>query len=306
MDPQSESSNLNQAEISQGKSAIWVVLAIQLFWPLGIVLMWLWMKSWQKWGKILLTLYPVIFFLFALLIASLLLSLQNPTKQIKEAKQKYYQSLSPTPSPYLNPTVSQMQILDTSDWKIYSNDELKISFKYPPDWIVDYTNSSFTSSLCDMNKIDPTGSPNPLVKFGSCSGTGVTPSGSITMNVTLNIRPNSYQKDTSNQPIKLFYYSNPENLSIQNFNDKYLSETVAGDPVSIWSSSYRAVTNSSGINAYFDKEHYCVAVCQIYVWPHANKIFVLKNFPITVVSVNGIASQNDIFNQIFATLKFTN
>ena len=44
--------------------------------------------------------------------------------------------------------------------------------------------------------------------------------------------------------------------------------------------------------AYYDKEHYCVAICQFYVWSQNDKIFALESK----------ADQNKILHQIFNTI----
>jgi hypothetical protein len=202
--------------------------------------------------------------------------------------------------PTTTPTVSIEKRNVPQEEKIYQNNQLKISFKYPTDWIVKEENDSSTMGLCDLHSIDPTRYPKASTRFAFCEASGVTPSAAIKFNRLLNIRPESSMNESSypNPAIQLYYYENKENLSIQDFDNKYLSEAAAGDPISIWSPNYEKVTNPSGISAYYDKEHYCVATCQVYVWSHDNKIFILENFP------TGAVNQDKIFHQVFNTLKF--
>lgn len=183
--------------------------------------------------------------------------------------------------------------------EIYQNNQLNISFNYPSDWLVTEENDVSKQDLCDLYSIDPDRYPHPFVKYGDCGGTGITPTTSITSSVVLNIRPKSSLQE-SNHPmraIELFYYENGENLSIQEFNNKYLSSPSV-DPVSIWDPTYEKITNSNKINAYYDKEHYCTSICQIYVWSRSSKIFILQNFPARA------ADQDLIFHQVFNSFKF--
>lgn len=48
-----------------------VILTLLFFYPIGVILMWVWMKSWPKWAKILLTLPLVGGILF--IVASVIL-----------------------------------------------------------------------------------------------------------------------------------------------------------------------------------------------------------------------------------------
>jgi hypothetical protein len=178
------------------------------------------------------------------------------------------------------------------EWETYANDALKLSFQYPANWIVRDVNESSTMDLCDLHAINPDRYPNSSVKYGACEASGVTPTTSIMFGRVLNIRPKSSLQESyyPNPAIQLSYYENKENLSIQEFNNKYLSEAVAAP-------TYEKITNPNKINAYYDKEHYCVEICQVYVWSYADKIFILINFPTDAVD------QDKIFHQVFNSLK---
>lgn len=202
------------------------------------------------------------------------------------------------PRSYSIPTQPSQNQDKTSVWKIYKDDESHISFQYPNDWIVKVNINKIPIDLCDLHRVDPTNAPKASVRFGACEGSEVTPAATITYNEYLTILPSSFQDD-GNAPIQLSYYDNPEKLSIQDFNNKYLTSTVGGDPINIWAPNYEEIVNPNGVHAYYDKEHYCVATCQIYVWSKDDKIFKSKNFP------NGIPNQETIFTKVFSTFKFT-
>jgi hypothetical protein len=44
------------------------ILCLLFVTPVGIVLMWLWMKNWPKWLKIIITLLPILFILFMIIL----------------------------------------------------------------------------------------------------------------------------------------------------------------------------------------------------------------------------------------------
>jgi hypothetical protein len=151
-------------------------------------------------------------------------------------------------------------------WKTYNSIVHGFSFEYPSDWELkesDTTTTFNTIRIINLLTIQPKTSLN-----------------------------NDYYP---NEPIQLYVYLNPENLSIEAYNQKYLNQSVAGDPVSIWAPTYSQVTNEKGVSAYYDAEHYCVAICKIYVWQNPGKIFVLKSFPVE-------ENQDSIYQKVFATL----
>ena len=58
---------------------ILVVVALLAFYPVGLVLMWMWMREWPKWVKLLLS-APIILMILAILgiIFTFILVAQNP------------------------------------------------------------------------------------------------------------------------------------------------------------------------------------------------------------------------------------
>lgn len=206
---------------------------------------------------------------------------------------------SPSPTIFQAPSpIPTINISETSSWKTYTNEEYGFSFKYPNNWIVKAGEYKSTLDLCDAKKIESSSALKTAEKFRACEGSGVTPAVSLKFTEILSIQPSSSSKQP-NQPVQLYYYDNPEKLTIPEFNDKYLNYPAAGDPVVIWVPEYKSVLNPNGVNAYYDKEHYCVAMCQVYVFQSKDKIFILKNFPANE------PNQLEIFQNIFSTFKFT-
>lgn len=201
-----------------------------------------------------------------------------------------------TPMTQETPTSNSLvTAINMDNWKIYKNDKLSIAFAYPADWFITTTDKKTPLDLCDLNSIIPTIAPLPNTKFKACEGSDIKPAVTIVMDELLDIRPESSTNQDS-PAIQVYYYENSESLSIQNFNDRYLSWPVAGDPINIWLPTYKKVTNKNGVMAYYDKEHYCTAMCQVYVWAQADKIFILKNFP------TNAENQDQIFHQVFSSV----
>lgn len=79
-------------EPSEDTKIIIVILLLLFLYPAGIVMMWVWMKNWPKWLKILLTVPMLIVpFLLVLFIVGIILMViiagVNPSKQMELAKQ---------------------------------------------------------------------------------------------------------------------------------------------------------------------------------------------------------------------------
>ena len=64
-----------------------VALALVWIYPIGVILMWLWMKSWGKGIKVLVTI-PVIIALIGFISAIFITSI-NPTAKLEKARQQY-------------------------------------------------------------------------------------------------------------------------------------------------------------------------------------------------------------------------
>jgi len=200
-------------------------------------------------------------------------------------------------APTIIPTVSQTNKLIN-----FADTNMGISFQYTSNWKPKFNNIIQKSDLCDLHSIIPSSYPTPGVNFAECQASKATPVTSITYSNYLELYLESTDNGTKSatQNIRLSYYENPENLSIQQFNSKYLSEGIGGDSISIWSPDYEKVRNSGGIDGYYDKNHYCVARCRIYVWAGQNKIFILR-YSFVDLSTQ---EQIEVFQKIFSTFKF--
>lgn len=154
---------------------------------------------------------------------------------------------------------------ESNNWKTYDNPQMGFTFMYPGNW-----DTKILSS------------PGPL-----------TQPDELLIGTSSDIQ----RQDTS---VKLFTYYNPDKLSIKDFNKKLETSNQSGDPIGLWSDSQTTVKMSDGADAYYQKEHYCVAMCQSYVWAYDKWILELVNYP---KNING---QLEIFNKIFNSMKFGN
>ena len=107
-------------DLSYETKLVIVVLLLLFFYPLGLVFMWIWMKDWPTWLKIIISL-PLAFGIAAFFIGMFVVALfirhavtsqdfQNSLKQRYEKQYMNYQlSTTPTPSmiPLESPTPSQ-------------------------------------------------------------------------------------------------------------------------------------------------------------------------------------------------------
>jgi len=152
---------------------------------------------------------------------------------------------------------------DVSTWKIYDNPQMGFTFMYPNNW---------------DTKILP--NPGPLTQPDELL---IGTIGEI---------------DRQNTPIKLFTYYNPDKLSVKEFNEKLGRNNQSGDPIGLWSDNQTIVKMSNGTQAYYQKEFYCVAMCQSYVWVYDKWIMQLVNYP------KNISNQSKLFDQILSTFKF--
>ncbi|MCL5438573.1 MAG: hypothetical protein M1268_01120 [Patescibacteria group bacterium] len=118
-----------------GKIIIVILFYIFLA-PIGLILMWLWMKIWPRWLKIILSIFaviPIIGITGAILLAS-----QNPYKQLGKVKAKITPTQTVSPTPTVDPT---------ANWKTYTNSKFRFSFKYPPDIKISSTSGEFENGL---------------------------------------------------------------------------------------------------------------------------------------------------------------
>ena len=112
------------AGMSYETRTIIVIVCLFFMFPVGLVLMWVWMK-WPTWVKILLTVLP---FLAAFLVMGFVLSIlgivfSNP--QVQKSMQTQMET-----------QISQTPQEDMSNWKTYTDSNQEFSFKYAPEWSI--------------------------------------------------------------------------------------------------------------------------------------------------------------------------
>lgn len=175
-------------------------------------------------------------------------------------------AVKPSPTPVS--TAIATSSAEAANWKTYTN--YGISFEYPASWKVK--------------------------EYPLNSDKGIKAYDLLALYPVENLR---------NMPITLRYY-NPGKLSLTEFALK-LKEISDNSPMrdiaGIWFALDKGqkVKMVNGIDAYFEKESYCVTTCQRYVWQYKNRIFVLTNFPIG----NNKNDQKVIFDHVFSTFKFS-
>ncbi|MDP3988482.1 MAG: hypothetical protein Q8P80_05070 [Candidatus Levybacteria bacterium] len=165
--------NLNQtnqpvSEKSSDKADV-VALWLVFFQPVGVFLMWKWMKGWKKSIKILITI-PLAITLLGLL-AGIFIGMMgyNSIKKLESAKIKI------TPSPLVHsPTPTSTTDL-TANWKTYENTKFGYKFSYPPGYFLsnagtDKITKEEASVLVNLNQMGAPGFPvfyiNVLAKSG--------------------------------------------------------------------------------------------------------------------------------------------
>lgn len=83
--------NNNQTGLSEQNKTIITVLALIFIFPVGAILMFVWMK-WPMWLKVLLLLPGIVWMLaFLGIVAGILLVAINPAAQMEKAEQVYLQ-----------------------------------------------------------------------------------------------------------------------------------------------------------------------------------------------------------------------
>lgn len=115
---------------SNGK-LITVLLFLIFFSPVGLILMWVFMKDWPTSAKRIVTLIYIVLlivvvglqFYLAFYVAS-----TDPFQKLKDAEalnEKNMQMLTPTPTP--DPT---------ANWKMYTNSKYSFTFQYPSNFAI--------------------------------------------------------------------------------------------------------------------------------------------------------------------------
>ena len=117
------------SETQEDKMVIVIILLI-FFWPAGLILMWMWMRTWKLWVKILITVLCALTIVLPLLLlgGAIWFFVSHPDVFNDEVKPKPIAQISQSPSQIAN-------------WKTYTNTKLGYSIKYPPDMTIDTSNN---------------------------------------------------------------------------------------------------------------------------------------------------------------------
>lgn len=140
-----------------------IILLLVFIYPIGIILVWILMKKWQTWLKVILSM-PIALALIAICLAFLMIFV-NPSKNLEKAKQ--YQKMNiPTVIPIVTITshtpsreeifsgtpvptrpfvfgVAPTLIPVNTSWLVYTNSVIGLTFSYPPTWqSVEQSNNS--------------------------------------------------------------------------------------------------------------------------------------------------------------------
>lgn len=153
---------------------------------------------------------------------------------------------------------------NTANWKTYINELYDFSFNYPDNWIItEYDRESYRGIV------------------------GLSPTN---------------KKRTYTDTITLFLYENPKKLSLTEYSKEREKNNKSGDPANIVYPNDEIILMSDGTQVYYQKEHYCVTVCQRYTWQKDDKIYMLIKYP---GEPSDKKSQlNYIFSQVLSTFKF--
>lgn len=149
VNPTSQNNSSNNIPI--WKNPAFIVLALVIFWPAGLFLMWKY-APWRKWVKGLLTFFFLLAALPILLIWGLLFGLKG------------YSLINNT----LNPRVVNQSKLYScqpvnTEWAKCTNTKYNFSFEYPANWnYIDLRPEGIGFSPTDKNLID-----NFIISMGS-------------------------------------------------------------------------------------------------------------------------------------------
>src|SRR5258708_29450675 len=127
----------SSSEPSDTTKMLITLLLLFVFFPGGIICMWIWMKQWPLWLKLLITLFPIIIMLFVFVLIGFIFT-RIPLSSWKTTHDYSHTQTIITP-PVFNYQITpsqnqQVQTTDTSSWKTYISTKDRLSFKYPGDW----------------------------------------------------------------------------------------------------------------------------------------------------------------------------
>lgn len=158
----------------------------------------------------------------------------------------------------------------TSDWKIYKNNELGISIKYPKTW---ETTSQFAYS---------SGITHEVIGFDHTD------------------------KQQRKSFVRLRYFDNPKNLSPQEFEKDYVSRPSHGPAAinspGVYSDKAEAV-KIGNITAYHIQDGFChPIICDTYTWTYKNKLFKLISDWNFNSKNSDSKKEKEIFDTMFQTI----
>jgi len=103
----------------------------------------------------------------------------------------------------------------------------------------------------------------------------------------------------------LNYYNNPENLTLEKFENKLMLEDQSGEHLKVYLPEDKKITLSSGESAYFRKDGFWEPLtCDLYIFPRNQKIYIWARY-LQQTDHGTEFYQEDYFDQILSTFKFT-
>lgn len=112
----------NSMELSEDTKAIVTVLLLVTCFPVGIIVMWIWTR-WPIWLKVLITVIPLMFFFFVLVLISIPFVLLKWAGVLPSHQRMYQQKWNER-------NTFNMQTTN-GDWKSYTDSTHKFSLEHP-------------------------------------------------------------------------------------------------------------------------------------------------------------------------------
>lgn len=166
--------------------------------------------------------------------------------------------------PFATSTPTQTPQTVGNNLKMYTNGNLAFSFMYPLIWEIDD----------DVRKSDP----DELQK------------------TTFDI----ISKDKKSIFGTLYYYENPENISLQAFEQKRKEIEKSNQVQPVYQVGDKTTQNRHGLTIFRRDNTFCEPViCHVYIWPTNNRIYMLLNF------TGKQEDQDNLFDTVVDTLKLT-
>lgn len=126
-----------------------VILFFIVFWPLGVVFMWMWMKTWPKWAKWTITTICTLPFVLVIILTILFLTVLDPKTALEQSLNA---DTSLTPAP-------------TTSWETHSSQDLGLSIMHPND-------VQITETIIKQSEVDPGTNSIVVEKWGPTQSEG--------------------------------------------------------------------------------------------------------------------------------------